>query len=130
VIQWKPGNSSLLPFISNTFALPSRHERLRSTNEITLRPRFAPATRQILPYCLRLQQRAKADAAKRPWPKSLSAQAAAVQTALAELAAPADEVQIAKRFTAANKDRIAELLETLSSLGKARQLDDGRYVPV
>ncbi len=35
---------------------------------------------------------------------------------LAELAAPADEVQIAKHFTAANKDRIAELLETLSSL--------------
>ena len=72
----------------------------------------------------------KAEAAKRPWPKSLSAQAAAVQTALAELAAPADEVQIARRFTAANKDRIAELLETLSSLGKARQLDDGRYVSV
>jgi hypothetical protein len=72
----------------------------------------------------------KAEAAKRPWPKSLSAQAAAVQTALADLAAPADEAQIAKRFTAANKDRIAELLETLSSLGKARQLDDGRYVPV
>ena len=72
----------------------------------------------------------KAEAAKRPWPKSLSAQAAAVQTALAELAAPADEVQIAKRFTAANKDRIAELLETLSSLGKARQLNDGRYVSV
>jgi hypothetical protein len=72
----------------------------------------------------------KAETAKRPWPKSLSAQAAAVQTTLAELAAPADEVQIAKRFTAANKDRIAELLETLSSLGKARQLDDGRYVPM
>ncbi len=72
----------------------------------------------------------KAETTKRPWPKSLSAQAAAVQTALAELAAPADEVQIAKRFTAANKDRIAELLETLSSLGKARQLDDGRYVSV
>jgi hypothetical protein len=32
--------------------------------------------------------------------------------------------------TGANKDRIAHLLETLSSLGKARQLDDGRYVPV
>ncbi len=72
----------------------------------------------------------KAETAKRPWPKSLSAQAAAVQAALAELAAPADEAQIAKRYTGANKDRIAELLETLSSLGKARQLDDGSYVPV
>jgi hypothetical protein len=72
----------------------------------------------------------KAAAAKAPWPKSLSAQAAAVQTALAEQAAPATEAELAKRFTSANKDRIAELLETLASLGKARQLEDGRYVPV
>ena len=72
----------------------------------------------------------KAAAAKQPWPGSLPAQAAAVQTALAELAAPADEAQIAKQFTRANKDRIAELLETLASLGKVRQLENGRYVPV
>jgi hypothetical protein len=72
----------------------------------------------------------QAEPQKRPWPKSLSAQAAAVQTALAELAAPTDEVEIAKRYTDANKDRIAELFETLSPLGKARQLDDGRYVAV
>jgi hypothetical protein len=71
-----------------------------------------------------------AESAKRPWPKSLSAQAAAVQSALAERAAPASEADLAKRFTAGNKTRIAELLETLASLGKARQLDDGRYVPV
>jgi len=61
--------------------------------------------------------------------QALSAKAG-VQAALAELAAPADEADIAKQFTRANKDRIAELLETLSSLGKARQLDDGRYVAV
>jgi DNA-binding IclR family transcriptional regulator len=60
----------------------------------------------------------------------LPLQAAAVQTALAERAAPSAEAELAKRFTGANKDRIAELLETLASLGKARQLDDGRYVPV
>ncbi len=72
----------------------------------------------------------KATAEKAAWPKSLSAQAAAVQTALAEQAAPATKTELAKRFTNANKDRIAELLETLASLGKARQLEDGRYVPV
>jgi hypothetical protein len=72
----------------------------------------------------------KVKAKKRPWPESLSDQAAAVQVELAALAAPADETDIAKRFTRANKDRIAELLETLGSLGKARQLDDGRYVAV
>ena len=37
---------------------------------------------------------------------------------------------LAKRFARANKDRIAELLETLASLGKARELVDGRYVAV
>ena len=75
-------------------------------------------------------ERKKAKAEKRPWPKSLSDEAAAVQAELAALAAPADETGIAKGFTRANKDRIAELLETLASLGKSRQLDDGRYVAV
>lgn len=70
----------------------------------------------------------KAEAAKVP-AQALSAKAA-VQAALAELATPADEAQIAKQFTRANKDRIAELLETLASLGKIRELEDGRYVPV
>ena len=41
-----------------------------------------------------------------------------------------DEAAIARHFTRANKDRIAELLETLASLGKARQLDDGRFTSV
>ena len=72
----------------------------------------------------------KAAAGKQPWPGSLPAQVAAVQAALAELAAPVDETQIAKHFTRANKDRVAELLETLAALGKVRELEDGRYVPV
>ena len=72
----------------------------------------------------------KAKAEKQPWPKSLSDQAAAVQAALTDLSTPADEADVAKRFTRANKDRIAELLETLASLGKARQLDNGRYAAV
>ena len=67
---------------------------------------------------------------KQPWPKSLSAQAAAVQSALATIAAPADETDIAQHFTRAKKERVAELLETLTSLGKARELDDGRYLTV
>ena len=67
---------------------------------------------------------------KLPWPKSLSEQAAAVQSAIVAIAEPVDEKLVAKRFTRANKDRIAELLETLTSLGRARQLDDGRYVAV
>lgn len=67
---------------------------------------------------------------KLAWPKTLSAQAAAVQSALTIHAAPANETDLAKHFIRANKERIAELLETLTSLGKARELEDGRYVAV
>ena len=34
------------------------------------------------------------------------------------------------RATESRVDRIEELLETLATLGKARELDDGRYVAV
>jgi hypothetical protein len=53
-----------------------------------------------------------------------------VEASLATIAAPADETDIAKQFTRTKKERIAELLETLTSLGKARELGDGRYVAV
>ncbi|QEG35239.1 type IIL restriction-modification enzyme MmeI [Bythopirellula goksoeyrii] len=69
----------------------------------------------------------KAKITKQPRPKTLSAQAAAVQ---AILATPADETDLAKHFTRANKERIAELLETLESLVKARLVDGQRYVGV
>jgi hypothetical protein len=102
-----------------------------------LRPEFQNPdgrTQQTIAADAAAEPEAKKSAAakvkKQPWPKSLSAQAAAVQHALDALPAPGDEQQIAKQFTRANKDRIAELLETLASLGKARQLDDGRYVSV
>lgn len=74
---------------------------------------------------------AKAKPAKKlSWPKALSEQAAAVQSVLVSINGPASEADVAKRFTRANKDRVAELLDTLTSLGKARELDDGRYLAV
>jgi hypothetical protein len=36
--------------------------------------------------------------------------------------------QVAAAFAAAPADRVAELLETLVTLGQARALDDGRFV--
>ncbi len=78
---------------------------------------------------------ARAKLTKQPWPKTLSQQAAAVQSALATLAAPADVRGVLACFKSAAKaqkqsreDRVAELLETLTTLGRARQLEDGRYV--
>jgi hypothetical protein len=67
---------------------------------------------------------------KLPWPKALSEQAAAVQSVLVAINGPASEDDVAKRFTRANKDRVAELLDTLTSLGKARTLEDGRFLAV
>ena len=37
-------------------------------------------------------------------------------------------VQLAKTFLRARVDRVEELLDTLASLGQARELDDGRFV--
>jgi hypothetical protein len=68
---------------------------------------------------------------KQPWPKSLSEQAAAVQAALVAMSGTASAIDIAKCFgraTESRVDRIEELLETLATLGKARELADGRYV--
>ena len=45
-----------------------------------------------------------------------------------ELAGPASAAQVAAAFAAAPAERVAELLETLVTLGQARQTDEGRFV--
>jgi hypothetical protein len=74
-----------------------------------------------------------AKAAKQSWPKSLSEQAGAVLNSLAAFTTGASAKDIAKSFgraTDGRVERIEEILETLEALGKARELDDGRYVSV
>jgi hypothetical protein len=73
----------------------------------------------------------KAKPAKQPWPKTLSEQAAAVQTALVAFSSSATANDIAKAFGRATKqreERVEEILETLEALGKARELADDRYI--
>jgi hypothetical protein len=70
---------------------------------------------------------------KQSWPKSLSEQAGAVLNSLAAFTTGASAKDIAKSFgraTDGRVERIEEILETLEALGKARELDDGRYVSV
>jgi SAM-dependent methyltransferase len=67
---------------------------------------------------------------KKAWPKGLAEQAAAVQGALVEIGSAASVEEVAKCFTRANRERVEELLDTLASLGKARELKDGRFVAV
>ncbi|MCC9645007.1 hypothetical protein LOC71_22245 [Rhodopirellula sp. JC740] len=65
---------------------------------------------------------------KQPWPKSLPDRMVAIQNALQRHGTPADVKQIAAYYTRANKDNVAELLETLEAVGNVRQIEDGRYV--
>jgi hypothetical protein len=75
---------------------------------------------------------ARGPQARTPWPKTLPEQFQALRTALAEHTArtgPATPEQLAQTFTRAPRAKVTELLETLATLGHARRLDDGRYLP-
>ena len=67
-------------------------------------------------------------AAKMIWPKTIPEQARAVRQALTSHLGAISSKQLAKSFSRANVDRVDELLQTLVSLGQARETDDGRYV--
>jgi hypothetical protein len=69
-----------------------------------------------------------AAAAAQAWPASLPEQIAALAAALS--GAPQSEAQLAARFNGRGrwKSRLPELLATLSTLGRARRLDDGRWM--
>lgn len=53
-----------------------------------------------------------------PWPERLAEQAQAVRAALVALQGPATAEQVAASFVDAPTERVAELLETLASLGQ------------
>lgn len=66
--------------------------------------------------------------AKLPWPKTLPERAQAVKAALSAQRTPVTPEQLAKAFLRARVEGVEELLETLASLGQARELADGRFV--
>ena len=70
---------------------------------------------------------AKTKAKKSPWPKTLPEQITAVRDVLNASTGPVTPAQIAQQFTRANKTRLAEVLETLTSLGHATESNDGEY---
>jgi hypothetical protein len=69
-----------------------------------------------------------APAKKQPWPKSLPEQVQAVRAALATNGGGMTPEQLARTFQRGQTKRVSELLETLVSLGQAREVTDGRYV--
>ena len=64
---------------------------------------------------------------KQPWPKTLPDQVQALRSSLAASPSPVTAEQLARRFTRAQTQRVADLLETLATLGQAQKMEDGRY---
>jgi hypothetical protein len=64
---------------------------------------------------------------RQSWPKELPEQFKAVRAALAAQAVPARPDQVAAQFVRVRRHRVAEVLETLVSLGQARQAGRGLY---
>jgi len=70
-----------------------------------------------------------AKAEKVPWPKSMADRAKAVEAALTAADHPVTAEVVAKQFTRAKDKDVAEILETLSALGRAHTGDTpGTYV--
>ena len=66
----------------------------------------------------------KTSKTKEPWPKSLAERVAAVERALRTTEAPVTAAQLAKRFLRAKPEDLAEILETLATLGRAHREGD------
>jgi hypothetical protein len=66
---------------------------------------------------------------RQAWPRELPEQFKAVRAALVAQSEPADPEQVASHFVRARRDRVADVLATLVSLGQARETAPGRYAP-
>jgi hypothetical protein len=70
----------------------------------------------------------KATPKRPPWPKGLAEQARAVRSALQSRGRAATAEELARTFTRAPVDKVADLLDTLATLGQARSAGEGRFV--
>ncbi|THD82411.1 class I SAM-dependent DNA methyltransferase [Aliigemmobacter aestuarii] len=68
----------------------------------------------------------KDKAEKAPWPKTLPEQIAAVRAALSDLGEATPE-QVARQFQRARAGSVQPLLESLTALGQARVMKEGRF---
>ena len=64
---------------------------------------------------------------KQAWPKTLPEQARALRQLLAAQKGVVTPKELAQRFMRARVERVEELLQTLVSLGQAREVEAGRY---
>ena len=64
---------------------------------------------------------------KSAWPKSLPERVQAVETALHAAAAPVAPADLAQQFARAKPADVAEILETLIAMGRARKAGEGKF---
>jgi hypothetical protein len=88
----------------------------KSNSRKSARGKTSPATPQS-------EIRNPKSAAKRPWPKPLAERAQAVEAALAAEPKPITAAELATRFARAKPADVAEILDTLAALGRARRGD-------
>lgn len=69
-------------------------------------------------------------AKKLPWPKKLSEQVQSIAQQLNATSKPITSEELAQRFTRPNLDQLEEVLETLVTLGKARETKSGKFTAV
>ncbi len=67
--------------------------------------------------------------AKGAWPATLAERVRAVEAALHGSGAPLTANDITKQFQRANPDTVAEILETLVTMGRAHERKDGKFAP-
>ena len=65
---------------------------------------------------------------KQPWPATLPDQVAAITRILAASPTPLDRTAIAACVSGRGKSRLTQILETLAALGRARRMEDGRWM--
>jgi hypothetical protein len=128
--------STVQPFITRWQASGAAERAAEGAQGLVLwlRPEYQAPTQHAVhntQQALIQETPEEAQPAARPlfsWPARMAEQAQAVRTALAALAGPASAAQVAASFAAAPPERVAELLETLVTLGQARQTAEGRFV--
>ena len=72
--------------------------------------------------------RKKAATKKLPLPKKLAEQVVAIRQQLASSREPLTPTDMARRFSRAKPDQVEELLQSLTVLGSAREVEPGKYV--
>ncbi|MDP2824128.1 MAG: hypothetical protein Q8O52_15805, partial [Sulfuritalea sp.] len=67
---------------------------------------------------------------QQPWPPTLPEQLAAIARILTDSPTPQTEAQLAANFTGKGrwKSRLPDIIKALEALGRARRLDDGRWM--